>query len=93
MRGYLDLATALFALAAAVLWFLSAYGDLPPTLTYWDATPPSDPSRMAVEESARLNSIAAALSGLSALCAFASHLIDRRRIVASEWKRPKPNTK
>jgi len=29
VRGHLDLATALFALAAAVFWFLSTYGELP----------------------------------------------------------------
>ena len=73
MKRYLDLATALFAFAAAVFWFLSAYGELPPILTYWDATPPSDPYRIAVARSARLNSIAALLSGLSAACAFLSY--------------------
>ena len=66
VKGYLDLATALFALVAAVFWFLSAYGKVPPMLAYWDATPATDPYRKAVERAARLNSIAAALSGLSA---------------------------
>jgi hypothetical protein len=73
VKGYLDLATALFAFAAAVFWFLSAYGELPPTVTYWDAAPPSDPYRIAVARSLRLNSIAALLSGLSAACAFFSY--------------------
>jgi hypothetical protein len=74
VKGYLDLAAAFFALAAAIFWFLSAYGKLPPMLTYWDSTPPSDPYRLAVESSARLNSIAATLSGCSALCAFFGYL-------------------
>jgi hypothetical protein len=38
VKGYLDLATALFALAAAVFWFLASR-KLPPIVTYWDATP------------------------------------------------------
>jgi hypothetical protein len=74
VKGYLDLATALFALAAAVFWFLSSYGELPPILAYWDAPPPSDPHALAVARSARLNSIAALLSGLSAACAFLRYL-------------------
>jgi hypothetical protein len=73
VKGYLDLATALFALAAAVFWFLASYREPPPILAYWDATPPSDPHTRAVARSARLNSIAAFLSGLSAACAFFSY--------------------
>jgi hypothetical protein len=73
LKKYLDLATALFALAAAYFWFLSA-GKLPPMRTYWDGTPARDPYRKAVERSAQLNSIAATLSGCSALCAFLSYL-------------------
>ncbi len=45
----------------------------PAILTYWDATPPSDPHQMAVEASARLNTIAAALRGCSAFSAFLSY--------------------
>ena len=74
MKGYLDLATALFALAAAVFWF-QASGTLPPMLSYWGAVPPTDPHRQAVARSARFNSIAALLSGLSAACAFLSYLV------------------
>jgi hypothetical protein len=55
MRGsLLDLATALFAFAAAIFWFLAA----------------SDAHRQAIEHSAWLNSVAAALSGCAALFAF-----------------------
>jgi hypothetical protein len=73
MSKYFDLATAIFALIAAGFWWASA-GKLPPMRTYWDAVPPSDPYRIAVETSARRNSIAAFFSGLSALCAFAGYL-------------------
>ena len=38
MRAFFDLATALFALAAAVSWF-RASGKLPPMLTYWGVVP------------------------------------------------------
>ena len=62
VNKYLDFATAIFALAAAVFWF-RASGKLPPMLTYWDAVPASDPYRQAVEHSAWLNSVAAVLSG------------------------------
>jgi hypothetical protein len=71
MRGsLLDLATALFALAAAIFWFLASYATLPPMLPYFDAVPASDAYRQAVEHSAWLNSVAAALSGCAALFAF-----------------------
>ncbi len=79
-RGSLfDLATALFALAAAVFWWWSAVRTLPPMLPYWDHVPASDAYRQAVEYSAWLNSIAAFLSGFSASCAFASWWAKRRR--------------
>jgi hypothetical protein len=71
VKGYLDLAAAFFALAAAIFWFLSAYGKLPLMKAYVDHVPPYDPYRM---RSAWLNSIAATLSGCSALCAFFSYL-------------------
>jgi hypothetical protein len=74
VKKYLDLATALFALMAAFFWFWASSVNLPPTVAYWDATPPSDPHTLAVARSARLNSIAAFLSGLSAACAFLSYL-------------------
>jgi hypothetical protein len=68
MEKWLDIAAALFAFGAAVFWFLSAYGKLPPMLAYWDATPETDPFRMAVTYAAKLNRWAAGLSGASALC-------------------------
>ncbi len=72
MKKHLDLATALFALAAAVFWYCSAAMTLPTTLSYWGYVPASDPYRQAVEYSAWLNSVAAFLSGCAALCAFFS---------------------
>jgi hypothetical protein len=68
MERWLDIGAAVFALTAAVFWFLSAYGKLPPMMTYWDRTPESDPFYRAVKFSAEMNRWAAGLSGFSALC-------------------------
>src|SRR5208337_3087141 len=69
MRPLFDLATALFALAAAVFWFWASYGTLPPMLSYFSSIPASDPYQQAVKRSARLNSVAAFLSRmLRVLC-------------------------
>ena len=67
--GYiLDIGAAFLALIAAVFWFISAYGKLPPIIEYWDSAPETDPFRQAVKFSARMNRWAAAFSGASALC-------------------------
>jgi hypothetical protein len=63
MVGY---RTALFAFGAAVFWFLSAYGKLPPMVAYWDAE--NDPFRMAATFATKMNRWAAGFSGASALC-------------------------
>lgn len=63
---YIDIATAVFAFLAAVFWFLSAAGKLPPMVAYWDSTPDSDPFYQAVKFSALMNTIAALCSGVSA---------------------------
>ena len=68
MRHWLDIGAAVSAFVAAVFWFLSAYGSLPPMITYWDAVPESDPFYRAVKFSALMNRWAAGFSGLSALC-------------------------
>jgi hypothetical protein len=68
MEKWLDLAAALSALAAAVFWFLSAYGKLPSMVTYWGRTPEADPFFQAVKFSAAMNQWAASFSGGSALC-------------------------
>jgi hypothetical protein len=68
MEFWLDVATIVFAIGAAIFWFRSAYGELPRIVAYWDAAPPSDPLYMAIKFSARMNRWAASLSGLSALC-------------------------
>jgi hypothetical protein len=64
-----NIAAALFAFAAAIFWFLSAYGKLPRMITYPGYTPDTDPFFKAVKFSAMMNRWAAAFSGLSALCA------------------------
>jgi len=68
MEKWLDVGAAVFAFSAAVFWFVSAYGKLPPILAYWDATPENDPFRTAVTFAATMNRWAAGLSGASALC-------------------------
>ncbi len=55
------------AFIAAVFWFVSAKGRLPPMGPYWDAAAPSDPFHVAAKFSARMNSWAAVFTGLSAL--------------------------
>jgi hypothetical protein len=78
MKLSLDTGIAAFALIAAVCWFLSAYGSVPPMLTYWHAAPPDDPFFVAVKRSAFWNFWAAGFSALSALCAMA-------QVLASRW--------
>jgi hypothetical protein len=68
MEKWLDVGAAVFAFSAAVFWFASAYGRLPPMVAYWDATPENDPFRMAVTFGVTMNRCAAGLSGASALC-------------------------
>lgn len=67
MSRSLDIATAVFAFIAAVFWFLSASGKLPPMVAYWNTTPNTDPFYQAVKFSAYMNMIAAIASGLSAV--------------------------
>lgn len=64
----LDVSAALFAFSAAVFWFISAYGELPPIVPYWDETPKDDPYYKAIKFSAKMNQWAAGFSGLSVLC-------------------------
>ncbi len=63
---WIDVATAGFALLAAVFWFLSAAGKLPPMVSYYDSAPDTDPFYQAVKFSALMNTIAALCSGVSA---------------------------
>jgi hypothetical protein len=64
----LEICTAVFAIAAALFWFLSAFGPVPPMKTYWGATPSSDSFYSGMKYSATMNTYAALLSGISALC-------------------------
>jgi hypothetical protein len=68
MEVWLDVGAFVFAIGAAIFWFLSAYGELPPVVAYWDAAPQNDPLYMAIKFAARMNRWAAGLSALSALC-------------------------
>ena len=67
MEKWLDVMAAVLAIAAAIFWFLSAYGKLPPMVSYWDRAPDADPLYMALKFSTHMNSWAAGLSGASAL--------------------------
>jgi hypothetical protein len=62
-------------LGAALLWFRSAAGPLPPMRMYWDAAPPGDPFYQAVVEGARLNRIAAFLTGSSVVFSLLSWVV------------------
>ncbi len=68
MKTWLDGVAALTAFVAAVFWFLSAYGKVPPLVAYWDQAPDTDPFVMAVKYAAQMNRWAAGFSGVSALC-------------------------
>jgi hypothetical protein len=68
MEFWLDVGAAACAIGAAIFWFMSAYGKLPPMGMYWDAAPPNDPFYIAIKFSAKMNRWAAGFSGLSALC-------------------------
>eukprot|EP01037_Dinobryon_pediforme_P017868 gene17868-18097_t len=72
--------SALTAFGAAIFWFVSAYGKLPPMIAYWDHAPDTDPFYRAVKFSAQMNRIAAAFSGVkSNLCPhFANPKIPRQ---------------
>lgn len=74
MARWFDIATAVLALLAAIFWFLSASGKLPPMVGYWDQAPEHDPLYIALKFSAQMNTVAAILSGLAALCVFGGSL-------------------
>ena len=67
MNKKLDFAAAIFAFIAAVFWFLSAAGQLPPIGMYWLHAPETDPFYQALKFSARMSMVASVFSGLSAL--------------------------
>ena len=60
------LLAALCAFIAAVFWFLSAWGKLPPIIPYLGYTPPDDPFTLALAHSAAMNQFAAVAAGFSA---------------------------
>jgi hypothetical protein len=72
------LASGIFALIAAVFWFISAATPPPPMVTYWGSAPPSDPFFASIVFGGNMNRWAAFFSGLSALCGFGSALAQHR---------------
>ena len=67
MEKWLDIGAAVLAIAAAIFWFLSAYGKLPPMVAYWDQAPAGDPFYSAIKFSGRdeqMGSIAERIVGL-----------------------------
>ncbi len=80
MEKWLDVGAAMFALVAAIFWFLSACGNLPAIVTYWGHAPGNDPFYLALKFSAQMNTCAAALSGMSALCMGIKLFLRRGRI-------------
>ena len=66
MDRWFDFGIAGTAFLAALFWFLSAYGPLPPMVAYFDAAPAADPFYVAMKWSGHMNAYAAALSCLSA---------------------------
>jgi hypothetical protein len=43
MEKWLDIGGTVSAFIAAIFWFLSAFGKLPPMVTYWGSTADADP--------------------------------------------------
>ena len=74
METTIDVVTAILSLGAALFWFLSAAGKIPAPIAYVDHAPDDDPFFVALRRSARMNRVAAALSGLAAVT-FALRLI------------------
>jgi len=64
MTRTFEIAAALFAVVAAVFWFLSAYGELPQIVSYWDTAPVDEAAIMTSSAFPRFESYEAALSSL-----------------------------
>jgi hypothetical protein len=62
-----NLVSAITAFCAAIFWFWSGAGKLPPMKMYWDEAPANDPFYLAFVASIKRNRIAATLAGVSAL--------------------------
>ena len=73
-----NLVSAAAAICAAVFWFLSAAGRLPPIITYWGGAPPTDPLHAALQQGVRMSRIAAAFAGVSALAMATATLLQAR---------------
>jgi hypothetical protein len=74
----LRFAAAVFAFFAGAFWLMSAWGELPQMIAYWDYTPADDPFFRALAYSARMNRLAAWSACISAFLAGTSEM-------ASAW--------
>lgn len=77
---WLNVVSALAALAAAVFWSMSA-SPLPPMKTYWGGAPAGDPFFAALQESAKLSGRAAVCAAVSAACFGTATLLERLTVV------------
>jgi hypothetical protein len=69
MTRRLELAAAIFAIVAAVFWFVSAAQKLPPMLAYFGATPTTAPFYASLRFTVAMNRWAALFDGfISSLC-------------------------
>jgi len=71
MQGVVDVLGCAAGVASAIAWFMSAAVKLPAPGSYWDQIPMDDPFFTALRKGARINTYAAAFSGIAALCAAA----------------------
>jgi hypothetical protein len=74
----LEIFSAVAAFGAAVFWFISAAGDLPPMASYFGAAPPTDPLYVAQQQGVRMNRWAASFAGASALSMAVATLLRAR---------------
>jgi hypothetical protein len=85
MTTTIKMVSGLFGLLAALLWFLSAAGDIPlaPGAAI-GGTLPTEPFNVAMHHSATLNTWAAAATGASVLLMVVAEFIDLRTKVRAK---------
>lgn len=75
MEKWLDAGAAISSLLAAIFWFFSACGKIPPLEPCWDKIPDDDPFIKAMTRSMRMNKWAAIFSCFAATCLGAGLLL------------------
>jgi hypothetical protein len=75
MATVLDLGAAIFSAAASAFWFLAASGRGPRWLKQWGMPQAMDPIYYELNHQANMNKLAAALTGLSAVCMAIEHFV------------------